>query len=221
MKIMNKSMIKITDDKPGKLISLILICTFLSVAAISIVYFAVSLKLANHYAGELINNIKISEEYYSELNNIRYEILKLNEEKTVRDIIDFFKNLDNYIDNFKGSSSDILISDSADIRKIKSISQVIDDMELLDKQTERIRDGIANLEYVPEPVINYYNMLIVYLNNDISRYGLILNYYESGNFSNFDSTEIDKLEEENKILLMEINAEKERILKEYKIDFKI
>ena len=165
---------------------------------------------------KILNKISEAVKFNEELKKSRIEYLKLNQEKTVGEIISFDENVEVFKKEFNEKIN--LLSYKIDIKYINI-------QELKKIATNGLnasldfKNKLKNIGNIPKPLNDYYNLLIAYLDNNIAINNLFLAYYDSKIYSTFDDSKIKQLYEENDAILKELEQDRIKIFKENKIDY--
>ena len=163
---------------------------------------------------------KISEidKFNEDIKALRLELLKVNTEQEVKNTIEFFEiylklksDFDREVDDYNIELDKKLYN----IDDLKSLTQK------RIKSSEDFKNKLLLIEYIPKPLIDFYNLSIEFLENDIKMLKLIISYYEDKSYSTYDDTEIKQLKTDNILLVEKIEAEKQKIFEEYEISFLI
>ena len=142
--------------------------------------------------------------------------MKLNQEKTVSEIISF--------------DDDIEVLKKEFNEKINLLPYKIDTKYINIQEYKKIaanglnasadfKNKLKNIGYIPKPFYDYYNLLIAYADNNIAANNLFIAYYDSKSYSTFDKGRIQQLYKENDARLKELEQERIKIFKENKIDY--
>ena len=203
---------KIFSNLYVKIILIILIVGILFGAG----FYIVSVELAKVQSQKILNKVSEAVKFNDELKKSRIEYLKLSQEKTVSEIISFDENIEvlkkefNEKINLLTYKSDIK---SINIQELKKIAA-----NGLDASAD-FKNKLKNIDYIPKPLNDYYNLLIAYLDNNIAVNNLFIAYFDSKSYSTFDNSEIKQLYKENDAILKELEQERIKVFKENKIDY--
>lgn len=179
-------------------------------------FYIVSTELAKVESEKILNKVSEAVKFNEELKKSRIEYLKLNQEKTVSEIISFDEDIEVFKKEF---------NEKINLLPYKSDTKFINIQELekiaangLDASAD-FKNKLKNIGYIPKPLNDYYNLLISYLDNNIAVNNLFLAYFDSKNYSTFDDSQIKQLYKENDAILKELEQERIKIFKENKIDY--
>ena len=179
-------------------------------------FYIVSTELAKVESQKILNKVSEAVKFNEELKKSRIEYLKLNQGKTVSEIISFDENVEVLKKEF---------NEKINLLPYKSDTKFINIQELekiaatgLNASLD-FKNKLKNIGYIPKTVNDYYNLLISYLDNDIAINNQFLAYYDSKSYSTFDNSQIKQLYIENNAILKELEQERIRIFKENKIDY--
>ncbi len=76
-------------------------------------------------------------------------------------------------------------------------------------------DKLLLVENVPDPLENFHNLELDFINSDIETIDLVLLYYESGNYSTFNEVEIKKSYADTESLFLKADGELKRVINYY------
>ena len=156
------------------------------------------------------------EDHKKELEEARLEIIKLQEEQKVKEIIDFYENYKELREEYY---EDVLLYEVDKMEKAASIDELKNDVKNRLNSARYFKERLESTDNIPEPLLNFYNLNIDYLNNEIQIMYSIIAYYGGFNYSTYDDTELIELIMENERLLLEIDEELNRVFKEYEIEY--
>ncbi len=122
-----------------------------------------------------------------------------------------------------GKSKDEFIEESGDISE-KINSQVLNIGELEELTMQRMDasgklEDELNLMDIPSPLEDFYKFEIKFLENDIEAMTLILEYYNSSNYSVYDARRLDEALRESSYWFSAAEEEMERVYKEYGLEY--
>lgn len=179
-------------------------------------FYIVSTQLAKVESEKILNKISEAVKFNEELQKSRIEYLKLSQEKTISEIISFDEDLEVFKKEFNEKIN--LLSYKSDIKfiNIKELKEIA--VNGLDASVD-FKNKLENIDYIPKPFNDYYNLLNNYLDNNIRINNLFLDYFDSKSYSTFNDSEIEQLYKENDAILKELEQEKIKIFKENKIDY--
>ena len=205
---------KIFSNLYVKIILIIVLVGILFGAGFSIV----SIELAKVESEKILNKISEAVKFNEELEKSRIGYLKLNQGKTVSEIISFDENIEVFKKEFNEKINLLPYKSDTKFINIQEIKKIA--ANGLNASVD-FKNKLKNIVYIPKSFNDYYNLLIKYLDNNIRINNLFLAYFDSKNYSTFDDSEIKQLYKENDIMLKELEQERIKIFKENKIDYLI
>lgn len=179
-------------------------------------FYIVSKELAKVESEKILSKVSEAIKFNEELKKSRIEYLKLNQEKTVSEIISFDKDIEVFKKEFNEKINLLTYKIDTKYTNIQELKKIA--ANGLDASVG-FRNKLKNIAYIPKPLNDYYNLLINYLDNNIAVNNLFITYFDSKNYSTFDDSEIKKLYKENDTILKELEQERIKIFKENKIDY--
>ena len=197
------------------ILSAVIVTIILAIVAVVLIYNNI-LSRAEAYKQEVLAKLVQWEEHQEELERIRLEIIKLQKEKTVREIIEFYEKYDDLRKQYFNS---IQVYESDIQEKASSVE------ELKQKVRERLvaandfKNQMEKVDYIPGPMQDFFDLNIDYLDNEIQVMYYLIAYYGGFNYSTYNDTELLQLMAENKDLLLEIDEELKRVFIEHGIDY--
>jgi hypothetical protein len=141
------------------------------------------------------------------------ESIKLEEAKEIAEYYQKYRPLK---DEFIGKVN--LLSE-----KIKN--GVIDTAELEELTIKRLdaarnyKEKLIQIGNVPEPLKTFFSYELEFLESDIKTVNLVLSYYESESYSDFNSSAIEKLYENTRSLLLKAEEELQRVYSQYELEY--
>ena len=116
------------------------------------------------------------------------------------------------------------------IEKVNLLSEkikngVIDTAELKELTTQRLatvsdyKEKLIQIGNVPEPLKTFFSYELEFLGSDIKTVNLVLSYYDSESYSNFNSSAIEKLYENTRSLLLKAEEELQRVYERYDLGY--
>lgn len=116
------------------------------------------------------------------------------------------------------------------IEKTAAFSEKINDMivntaELKELTTGRLeaaqdyKEKLAGIENVPAPLEAFFLYEMEFIESDIKTINLVLSYYNSENYTNFNSSAIDKLSRDTESLLSRAEKELRRVYEQYELGY--
>ena len=181
-------------------------------------FYIISSELAKVESQKILNKVSEAVKFNEELKKSRIEYLKLSQEKTVSEIISFDENIEVLKKEFNEKINLLpykIDTKYINIQELKKIAATG-----LDASVD-FKNKLKNIDYIPKPLNDYYNLLIAYLDNNIAVNNLFIDYFDSKNYSTFDKGQIQQLSKENDAILKELEQERIKIFKENKIDYLI
>ena len=179
-------------------------------------FYIVSIELAKVESEKILNKISEAVKFNEELKKSRIEYLKLNQGKTVSEIISFDENVEVFKKEFNEKINLLPFKIDTKYMNIQELKKIA--ANGLDASVD-FRNKLKNIGYIPKSLNDYYNLLITYLDNNIRINNLFLAYFDSKNYSIFNGSEIKQLYKENDAILKELEQERIKIFKENKIDY--
>jgi len=89
-------------------------------------------------------------------------------------------------------------------------------MQRMDASKE-LRDELGKMD-IPGPLEDYYKFEMEFLESDIDKMTLVLDYYNSGNYSTYDDSDLEELYKNNNLLFLKAQQEMQRVYKEYGLE---
>jgi len=80
-----------------------------------------------------------------------------------------------------------------------------------------LKDKLSRMD-IPRPLGDYYKLEMEFLESDIDKMALILDYYNSGNYSAYDDSDLEELYKNNNLLFLKAQQEMQRVYKEYGLE---
>ena len=179
-------------------------------------FYIVSAELAKVQSQKILNKVSEAVKFNEELEKSRIEYLKLNQEKTVSEIISFDENVEVFKKEFNEKINLLPYKIDTKFINIQELKKIA--ANGLNASVD-FKNKLKNIGYIPKPLNDYYNILIAYVDNNIAVNNLFLAYFDSKSYSTFDDSEVKQLYKENDARLKELEQERIKIFKENKIDY--
>ena len=90
-------------------------------------------------------------------------------------------------------------------------------MQRMDASKE-LRDELGKMD-IPGPLEDYYKFEMEFLESDIDKMTLVLDYYNSGNYSTYDDSDLEELYKNNNLLFLKAQQEMQRVYEEYDLEY--
>jgi hypothetical protein len=168
------------------------------------------------YKQEVLAKLMQWEEYKEEMKELELQVIKFQEEKNVKEIIDFYENYRELREKYLSI---------VNIYQINMKEKVVSIEELRIEVTARLigardfKEKLNNIDNIPEPLHKFNDLNIDYLNNEIQIMYYIIGYYDGTDYSNYNDTELIELIEGNLSLLQKIDEELIGVFTEYNIKY--
>jgi hypothetical protein len=179
-------------------------------------------QLAKVQSAEILTRISEAAKLNEELEKLRIENLRLSrekarlhQEKTVSEIISFDENLGVLKKEFNEKINLLPYKIDTKLINIRELKKIAENGLAASAD---FKSKLQSIGIIPEPFNDYYNLLIVYLDNSIRISNLTLAYLDSKDYSVFDDGEISQLFKENVAIFKDLEQERIRIFEENKID---
>jgi len=107
--------------------------------------------------------------------------------------------------------------------KIKN--EVVDTSELKELTMKRLdaarnyKEKLTRIRNVPEPLETFFSYELEFLESDIKTVNLVLSYYDSESYSDFNDNAIEKLYENTRSLLLKAEEELQRVYEQYDLGY--
>jgi hypothetical protein len=102
---------------------------------------------------------------------------------------------------------------------------VIDTAELEELTIKRLdaarnyKEKLIQIGIVPEPLKTFFSYELEFLESDIKTVSLVLSYYDSKSYSDFNNNAIEKLYKNTESLLLKAEEELQRVYNQYELEF--
>jgi hypothetical protein len=196
---------------------IIIIAIFLIVAAFG-TDFLFSYFAAKTKSEELLNLAAESKVLNENLIKKRLEFLEQSQEKEVQEIIEFDKKIQILLKDY---NEQIIEFDYPGIKKYQNIEEFKSIIQNNLENSEDFKDKINKIDYIPKQTTGYQEIIISYMDNNIKICKLLLDYYNSNNYANFDLNELKKIYDSNIEISVRINEERIRIFRNNNIEYLI
>jgi len=81
------------------------------------------------------------------------------------------------------------------------------------------KEKLIQIGNVPELLETFFSYELEFLESDIKTVNLVLSYYTSESYSDFNSSAIDKLYEDTRLLLLKAEEELQRVYSQYELEY--
>jgi len=143
------------------------------------------------------------------------EILEEIRSTEAREIAEFDRDYGALKDEFAAGVDEL--SAKADMQ-VSSIDELEDITTQRMNASKKLKDGLSQMS-IPEPLEGYYELEMKFLESDIDTMTLVLDYYNSGNYSAYDDSDIEEKYENNNLLFLRSQQEMHRVYEEYGLEY--
>jgi hypothetical protein len=187
------------------------------------VFYVISWQIAKVQSEKILSNMSEALKLNEELKKASTENLKLNQEKiklkkekTISEIAGLDEEIEVLKKEFNEKINLLPYKSGTEYINIQELKKIADNG--LDASAD-FKDELNNIGNVPEAFNKYFNLLVKYLDNNIKINSLFEAYYDSKDYSEFDYSGVRQLYKENDLILLELEQERIRVLKENEIDY--
>jgi len=148
--------------------------------------------------------------------DVRREIEMLEEIKSTeaREIAEFDRDYGALKDEFAAGVDDLLAKLNSQVSSIDELKDIT--TQRMDA-SKKLEDGLSQMS-IPGPLEDYYKFEMEFLESDIDKMTLVLDYYNSGNYSTYDDSDLEELYKNNNLLFLKAQQEMQRVYKEYGLE---
>jgi len=116
------------------------------------------------------------------------------------------------------------IEKTAELSK-KMEDKIINTEELKEFTTQRLnivrdyKEKLIGIGNVPEPLETFFSYELEFIESDIKTVNLVLSYYNSESYSDFNDSVIEKLYQNTRSLLFKAEEELQRVYRQYELEY--
>jgi len=149
--------------------------------------------------------------------DVRREIEMLEEIKSTeaREIAEFDRDYGALKDEFAAGVDDLLAKLNSQVSSIDELKDIT--TQRMDA-SKKLKDGLSQMS-IPGPLEDYYKFEMEFLESDIDKMTLVLDYYNSGNYSTYDDSDLEELYKNNNLLFLKAQQEMQRVYEEYGLEY--
>jgi len=147
----------------------------------------------------------------------RREIEMLEEIRSTeaREIAEFDRDYGALKDEFAAGVDDLLAKLNSQVSSIDELKDIT--TQRMDA-SKKLKDGLSQMS-IPGPLEDYYKFEMEFLESDIDKMTLVLDYYNSGNYSTYDDSDLEELYKNNNLLFLKAQQEMQRVYEEYGLEY--
>ena len=149
-----------------------------------------------------------------EAARIEREVLDKIKLLEAREIAEFDLDYRRIKDEFEEEVREL--SEKADAR-LSSIGELKEITVRRVDASQEFRDGLSGMD-IPRPLGDYYRLETEFLDSDIGKMALVLEYYESGSYSTYDDEKLAEAYQESERDFLEAEGEMEMVYREYGLE---
>ncbi len=151
----------------------------------------------------------------TELRKAKIELLKQKVEKTSIEIIEFDEK-------YRVAKNEYTKKVNELSKKINSEILNIDELKELTTQrinvSKKFKNKLSQMN-MPEPLEDFYEFEMEFLNNDIETMALILAYYNSDSYSTYNDDKLKEAYEKSNLWFLKAEEEMSRVYREYNLEY--
>lgn len=151
-----------------------------------------------------------------ELEAKKIELLKQQREKESVEIIEFDEKYRMMEDDFLKKVKEISDKSEDKFVNIEELKKLIAQRLKISKEFNK---KFIQIDYIPEPLNDFYKFEIEFLNNDIEIFTLMYSYYNSGYYYAYNDDRLKEIYRKNNLLFLKAEKERVRVYKEYRLDY--
>lgn len=165
--------------------------------------------------GRIMEELAKIEYLKTEFKKAEIELLKQKVEKTSIEIIEFDKK-------YKVAKNEYIKKVNELSKKINSEILNIDELKELTTQrinvSKKFKNKLSQMN-MPEPLEDFYEFEMEFLNNDIETMALILAYYNSDSYSTYNDDKLKEAYEKSNLWFLKAEEEMSRVYREYNLEY--
>jgi len=194
----------------------LLLISFLALILITGIYFLASYFFARSKSEKLLTRISEIKEFNYNLERLRTKHLREIQKKEIQDIIEFDEKIQALIEDY---NSQVKIFEPANLKKYINLDELESIAHNNLNISEIFKEKIEKTHPVPEQMQVFRNLLISYLDNNISMNKSLLDYYNSEDYSAFDLKELENIYKNNNDIIIKIKQERIKIYSDNNIEY--
>jgi len=151
----------------------------------------------------------------TELRKAKIELLKQKVEKTSIEIIEFDEK-------YRVAKNEYTKKVNELSKKINSEILNIDELKELTTQrinvSKKFKNKLSQMN-MPEPLEDFYEFEMEFLNNDIETMVLVIAYYNSNSYSTYNDDKLKEAYEKSNLWFLKAEEEMSRVYREYNLEY--
>ncbi|GAG53558.1 unnamed protein product [marine sediment metagenome] len=165
--------------------------------------------------GRIMEELAKIEYLKTEFKKAEIELLKQKVEKTSIEIIEFDEK-------YRVAKNEYTKKVNELSKKINSEILNIDELKELTTQrinvSKKFKNKLSQMN-MPEPLEDFYEFEMEFLNNDIETMALILAYYNSDSYSTYNDDKLKEAYEKSNLWFLKAEEEMSRVYREYNLEY--
>ncbi len=194
----------------------LLLISFLALILITGIYFLASYFFARSKSEKLLTRISEIKELNYNLERLRTKHLREIQKKEIQDIIEFDEKIQALIEDY---NKQVKIFEPANLKKYINLDELESIAHNNLNISEIFKEKIEKTHPVPEQMQVFCNLLISYLDNNISINKSLLDYYNSEDYSAFDLSGLENIYKNNNDIIIKIKQERIKIYSDNNIEY--